>query len=69
MGTTVVLSPSIVGLQQLINDCSEYMTAVKLSMNVRKTKCMIIFDRKQNIDTLLLITVDKEKFDCVKDIK
>ena len=43
----VLFSPSMSGLQRLVNVCSRYMTTMKLTINEKKTKCVMFSKSKK----------------------
>ena len=54
----VVFSPSMSGLQCLVDVCSDYISAMKMTINTVKTKCILHCNRRQNTCPLSSITIN-----------
>ena len=65
----VVFSPSLSGLQCLIDECSEYINSMSLTINSKKTKCMIFSNCKNNRIPTSPVTINGTAIEYVNEIK
>ena len=65
----VVFCPSISGLQQLVNECSDFLSSKRLIVNKNKTKCMRFTSRKNNISPEPSVMLDGSAIEFVNEIK
>ena len=64
-----LFSPSMSGLQKLVNVCNTYMTSMKLSLNANKTKCVMFNHDKKIWKPQTSITINNTPLEFVKEKK
>ena len=65
----VLMSPSMVGLQKLVDECASYLSSMKLSINLSKTKHMIFCHTSRENTISCSLNINGTVIEAVKEYK